>query len=123
MTAKPKKKLKKKPKNLDSLSFPEVKRLLERIAKSLGFKLFHRVLRYSRKSVWLFIVDNDIVVFLEGNNGCEFQPAKDLLRGILNSRIFKLRHVYSSEEKTIQNPFYSLDLIALLLKLDLLLAT
>jgi len=110
-----------KPKNLDSLSFPEVKRLLERIAKSLGFKLFRRQLLYSRKSDWILIVDNDIVVFLEGINGCEFQPAKDLLRGIINSRTFKLRHVHSFKESIVQNPFYSLNLSALQIKLNLLL--
>lgn len=107
-----------KPKNLDSLKFFEIKHLLERIAKSLGFKLFHCPL-YSRESYWLLAVDDDIVVFLEGCNRDEFQTAKALLAGILNSRIFKLRSIKSYDEKLIQNPFYSLTIPELQLKLDL----
>ena len=119
MTAKLDKEEGEKPKNLDSLKFFEVKSLLNRIAKSLGFKLFHCPL-YSRRSYWLLAVDDDVVVFLDGMNRDEFQTAKALLAGILNSRIFKLRSVKSYDEKLIQNPFYNLDLLALQIKLDLL---
>ena len=108
-------------KDLDSLKFSEVKTFLNRIAKSLGFKLFHCPL-YSRRRYWLLAVDDDIVVFLDGANRDEFQTAKALLAGILKSRIFKLRSVKSYDEKLLENPFYSLDLPALQIKLDLLLA-
>lgn len=107
-----------KPKNLDSLKFFEVKSLLNRIAKSLGFKLFHCPF-YSRRSYWLLAVDDDIVVFLEDRNRDEFQTAKDLLKGILNARTFMLRSVNTFDEKTIQNPFYSLTIPELQLKLDI----
>ena len=120
MTAKLDKEEGEKPKNLDSLKFSEIRRFLDKIAKSLGFRLFHCPL-YSIKSYWLLSVDDDTVVFLDGCNRDEFQTAKELLRGILNSRIFKLRHVHSFEESIVQNPFYSLDLSALQIKLDLLL--
>lgn len=119
MTAKLDKEKEEKSKNLDSLKFSEIKRFLDKIAKSLGFKLFHCPL-YSRKSYWLLSVDDDTVVFLDGCNRDEFQTAKELLRGILNSRIFKLRSVKSYDEKLLENPFYSLDLSALQIKLDLL---
>lgn len=109
-----------KPKNLDSLKFSEIRRFLDKIAKSLGFRLFHCPLYSSRKSYWLLSVDDDTVVFLDGCNRDEFQTAKELLRGILNSRIFKLRSVKSYDEKLLENPFYSLDLSALQIKLDLL---
>lgn len=109
-----------KPKNLDSLKFSEIRRFLDKIAKSLGFRLFHCPLYLSRKSYWLLSVDDDTVVFLDGCNRDEFQTAKELLRGILNSRIFKLRSVKSYDEKLLENPFYSLDLSALQIKLDLL---
>ena len=107
-----------KPKNLDSLKFFFFFCLLNRIAKSLGFKLFHCPL-YSRRRYWLLAVDDDIVVFLDEMNRDEFQTAKALLAGILNSRIFKLRSVNTFDEKTIQNPFYSLAIPELQLKLDL----
>jgi len=110
-----------KPKNLDSLKFFEVRSLLNRIAKSLGFKLFHCPL-YSRRSYWLLAVDDDIVVFLDGCNRDEFQTAKALLAGILKSRIFKLRSVKSYDEKLLENPFYSLTIPELQLKLDIFLA-
>ena len=110
-----------KPKNLDSLKFSEIRHLLERIAKSLGFKLFHGHL-FSRRSYWLLAVDDDIVVFLEGANRDEFKTAKELLKGILNSRIFKLRSIKSYDEKLLENPFYSLTILELQLKLDLFLA-
>lgn len=100
-----KKKKEEKSKNLDSLKFPEIRRLLDKMAKSLGFRLSHCPLD-SRKSYWLLSV--------------EFQTAKDLLREILNSRIFKLRSLKSYDEKLLENPFYSLDLSALQIKLDLL---
>lgn len=109
-----------KPKNLDSLRFPEVKNLLERICKILGFRFIYY--NICSRPTWFLEVDNndDTVVFLEGCNRDEFQTAKDLLRGILNARIFKIRHVGSFEERTIQNPFYRLSLPALQIKLDLL---
>lgn len=109
-----------KPKNLDSLKFSEIRRFLDKIAKSLGFRLFHCPLYLSRKNYWLLSIDDDTVVFLDGCNRDEFQTAKELLRGILNSRIFKLRSVKSYDEKLLENPFYSLDLSALQIKLDLL---
>lgn len=118
MTAKPKDQ---KPKNLDSLSFLEVRTLLERICRFLGFRFIYSNIHH--KPTWFLEVDDDddIVVFLDGfNRGDEFQTAKDLLRGILNSRSFTLRSFKTFEEKTIQNPFYSLDLSALQIKLDLL---
>lgn len=64
--------------DLDSLSFSDVKRLLERICKSLGFKLSHKPFYF--KLMWLLEVDDDTVVFLDGHNRDEFQTAKDLLR-------------------------------------------
>ena len=110
-----------KPKNLDSLKFSEIRRFLDKIAKSLGFRLFHCPL-YSRKSYWLLSVDDDTVVFLDGCNRDEFQTAKALLAGILKSRIFKLRSVKSYDEKLLENPFYSLTIPELQLKLDIFLA-
>lgn len=107
MTAKLEKEKEEKPKNLDSLKFPEIRRLLDKMAKSLGFRLSHCPLD-SRKSYWLLSVDD------------EFQTAKDLLREILNSRIFKLRSLKSYDEKLLENPFYSLDLSTLQIKLDIL---
>ena len=109
-----------KSKDLDSLSFPETKKLLTRICKSLGFKLFRH------QCCWFLAVDNNnddyIVVFLEDHSRNRFQTAKELLRGILNARAFKLRSFYTFEDSVIQNPLYSLDLSALQIKLDLLLA-
>ena len=110
-----------KPKNLDSLKFSEIRRFLDKIAKSLGFRLQHCPL-YSRKNYWLLAVDDDTVVFLDGCNRDEFQTAKALLAGILNSRIFKLRSVKSYDEKLLENPFYSLTIPELQLKLDIFLA-
>lgn len=107
--------------DLDSLSFSAVKRLLERICKSLGFKLSYKP--FFTNLAWLLNVDNDTVVFLDGHDRDEYTTAKGLLRGILNSRIFKLRTVstFNNDDKIIPNPFYSLDLYALKIKLDLLL--
>lgn len=97
-----------------------MKNLLERICKILGFRFIYS--NICSQPTWFLEVDDndDTVVFLEGCNRDEFQTAKDLLREILNARIFKLRHVGSFEERAIQNPFYSLDLSALQIKLDLL---
>ena len=118
---KPKKMTAKLEDDLDSLNFSAIRRLLERICKSLGFRLFHQPLSFAPVYVcWHLDVDDDTVVFLDGHNRDEFRTAKDLLRGILNSRIFKIRHVGSFEERTIQNPFYRLSLPALQIKLDLL---
>lgn len=107
---------------LDSLSFSATKGLLKRICKSLGFKLSHRP--FYTNLTWLLNVDYDTVVFLDGRNRDEFLTAKDLLRGILNSRIFKLRTISvfndDNDDKIIPNPFYSLDLCTLKIKLDLL---
>ena len=109
---------KEKPKSLDSLKFPETKKLLTRICKSLGFKLFRC------QCCWCLAVDSNnddyIVVFLEDRGRNRFQTAKELLRGILNARAFKLRSFYTFEDSVIQNPLYSLDLSALQIKLDLL---
>ena len=121
MTAKLDKEKEEKPKNLDSLKFPEIRRFLDKIAKSLGFRLFHCPL-YSKKSYWLLSVDDDTVVFLDGCNRDEFQTAKALLAGILKSKIFKLRSVKSYDEKLLENPFYSLTIPELQLKLDIFLA-
>lgn len=111
-----------RPKDLDSLNFPKTKKLLTKICKSLGFRLFRHHYFFLHQYYWHLTVDNndDIVVFLEDHNRDEFQTAKDLLRGILNARTFMLRHVHTFEESIIQNPFYSLDLSALQIKLDLL---
>lgn len=106
-------------KDLDSLSFPKTKTLLERIAKSLGFKLSHHPHRTSRKKYWILLVDDGVIVFLDECSRYEFRTAKELLRGILNSRIFKTRSI-KYNDKTIQNPFYNLDLSALQIKLDLI---
>ncbi len=124
MTAKFEKEEEEKPKNLDSLRFSETKKLLSRICKSLGFRLFRHQYFSPHQHYWCLAADNDdgIVVFLEDHNRDEFQTAKDLLRGILNARTFKLRNIYSFEDSIIQNPLYSLDLSALQIKLDLLLA-
>ena len=102
--------------DLDSLSFSDIKRILERICKFLGFKLSHKP--FYSKLMWLLEVD-DTVVFLDGHNRDEFQTAKNLLRGILSSRIFKLRSLKTYDDKTIQNPFYNLDFPELKIKLDL----
>lgn len=104
--------------DLDSLSFSDVKRLLERICKFLGFKLSRKPF-YSMLT-WLLDVDDDTVVFLDGHNRYEFQTAKELLRGILSSRIFKLRSLETYDDKIVPNPFFSLDISALKIKLDLL---
>ena len=107
--------------DLDSLSFPATKSLLERMCKFLGFKFSHEP--FYGYPAWLLYVDDDNIVFLDGHNRDEFLTAKDLLRGILNSRIFKLRTLGTLDavDKTIPNPFYSLDLCTLKIKLDLLL--
>lgn len=106
--------------DLDSLSFSAVKRLLERICKSLGFRLSHKP--FYTNLTWLLDVDYDTVVFLDGHDRDEFRTAKDLLGGILNSRIFKFRtvSVFNNDDKIIPNPFYGLDLCTLKIKLDLL---
>ena len=123
MTAKLDKEAEEKPKNLDSLKFSEVKRLLERISKSLGFRLFHRPISLAPVDIcWYLDVDDDTVVFLDGCNRDEFQTAKALLAGILKSKIFKLRSVKSYDEKLLENPFYSLTILELQLKLDIFLA-
>lgn len=111
-----------KSKDLDSLSFPKTKTLLERIAKFLGFKLSQNPHCTSRKKHWILLVDDGCtaIVFLGGCQRYEFQTAKELLRRILNSRIFKTRSIKPCDDKTIQNPFYNLDLSALQIKLDLI---
>lgn len=121
MTAKLDKEKEEKPKSLDSLKFPETKKLLTRICKSLGFKLFRH------QCCWFLAVDNNnddyIVVFLEDHSRNRFQTAKELLRGILSSRIFiKIWSAKTYDDKTIQNPFYNLVFPALQIKLDLILA-
>ena len=122
MTAKLDKEEEEKSKDLDSLSFPKTKTLLERIAKSLGFKLSQNPHCTSRKKHWILLVDDGCatIVFLSGCQHYEFRTAKNLLREILNSRIFKTRSIKLCDDKTIQNPFYSLDLSALQIKLDLI---
>ena len=109
--------------NLDSLSFSEVQSLLKRMCKFLGFRLFHRPISFAPLDIcWYLDVDDDTIVFLEGRNRDEFKTAKVLLKGILNSRIFKLRIIstFDGADKIISNPFYSLNLCALKIKLDLL---
>lgn len=65
--------------DLDSLSFSDIKILLERICKSLGFKFSHKL--FYSKFMWLLEIDDDTVVFLDGHNReMNFQTAKDLLR-------------------------------------------
>lgn len=106
--------------DLDSLSFSAVESLLKRTCKTLGFRLYHKP--FYTNLTWLLDVDNDTVVFLDGHDRDEFITAKSLLRGILSSRIFKLRTVstFNNDDKIIPNPFYSLDVSALKIKLDLL---
>lgn len=107
-----------KSKDLDSLKFSETKKFLSRICKSLGFKLFRH--QYFSSHYWCLAVDSNIVVFLEAHDRDEFQTAKELLKGILNARTFRLRNIHSFEDSIIQNPFYNLDLSALQIKLDLI---
>ena len=104
--------------DIDSLSFSKIKRLLEKVCKSLGFKLSHEP--FYGPPTWLLYVDNDVIVFLGKYSRCEFQTAKDLLRGILAAKTFMLRTLSTYEDKTIPNPFCNLDLCALEIKLDLL---
>ena len=105
----------------DSLKFPEVKKLLERICKILGFKLIHSYFYYYSqvKKFWRLCGENDEIIFLdiaiEDPAHDKSQTAKALLKRILNSRSFK-----TFEGKIIQNPFYNLDFTALKIKLDLL---
>ena len=106
--------------DLDSLSFSAIRRFLERICKFLGFKLSHEPFYY--ELIWLLDVDDDTVVFLDGCNRDKFQTAKELLRGILSSRIFKLRSLKTYDDKIVPNPFFGLDISALKIKLDLSLA-
>ena len=109
-----------KSKDLDSLKFSETKKFLSRICKSLGFKLFRH--QYFSSHYWCLAVDSNIVVFLEAHDRDEFQTAKELLRGILSSRIFKLRSLKTYDDKIVPNPFFGLDISALKIKLDLSLA-
>ena len=77
--------------DIDSLGFSAAKRLLERICKSLGFRLYHNP--FYTNLTWLLDVDDNTVVFLDGHDRDEFVTAKSLLRGICNSRIFRLRTI------------------------------
>ena len=106
------------PEDLDSLSFSTVKRLLERMCKSLGIKVSHEP--FYGLPAWILYVDNDVVVFLDGHDRDDFKTAKDLLRGILVAKTFLLRSLATGENKIIPNPFYSLDISALKIMLDLL---
>ena len=85
--------------DLDSLNFSDIRELLGRICKSLGFKLSHKP--FYSELMWLPEVDDDTVVFLDGHNRYEFQTAKELLRGILNSRTFKIWSAKTYDGKTI----------------------
>lgn len=104
--------------DLDSLSFSATKGLLGKTCKSLGFKFSHEP--FYGPPTWLLYVDKDNIVFLEEHNRDEFKTAKDLLRGILAAKSFLLRSLVTHEDEIIPNPFYSLDLYALKIKLDLL---
>jgi hypothetical protein len=104
--------------DLDSLSFSAVKRLIERICKSLGFKFSHEP--FYGPPVWLLYIDKYNIVFLDRHDRGDCKTAKDLLKGILAAKTFLLRSLATHEDKTIPNPFYSLDLCALKIKLDLL---
>lgn len=108
--------------DLDSLSFSTVKRLLERICKSLGFRLFHCPISFAPVYICWHLDAGDVrnAVFLEGHNRDDFRTAKDLLRGILAVKAFKLRSLDTGEEKIIPNPFCGLGISALKIKLDLL---
>lgn len=104
--------------DLDSLSFSAIKSLLEKTCKSLGFKFSHEP--FYGPPAWLLYVDHDNIVFLEEHNRDDFRTAKDLLRGILAAKSFLLRSLATLEDEIIPNPFYSLDLYTLKIKLDLL---
>lgn len=104
--------------DLDSLSFPAVKSLLEKTCKSLGFKVSHEP--FYGSPTWLLYVDKDNIVFLDRHNRSDFKTAKDLLKGILAAKTFLLRSLVTNEDKTIPNPLYSLDLCTLKIKLNLL---
>lgn len=104
--------------DLDSLSFSAIKGLLERTCKSLGFKFSHE--QFYGAPAWLLYVDKDNIVFLDRHDRSDFKTAKDLLRGILAAKTFKLRSLVTGEEKIISNPFCSLDLCTLKINLDLL---
>lgn len=105
--------------DLDSLSFSTVKRLLERMCKFLGITVSHEP--FYGLPAWILYVDNDVVVFLDRHDRDDFKTAKDLLRGILAAKTFLFRSLATGENKIIPNPFYSLDISALKIKLDLLL--
>ena len=111
-------------KDLNSLKFPEVKDLLERICKVLNFKFVHTYCYSPVKKDWLLVGDDGEIIFLDvtGKKFAQdrFQTAKALLEGILNTKIFKLRSIKSYDEKIIQNPFYLLDLSRLNVMLDLI---
>lgn len=106
--------------DLDSLSFSAIKSLLEKTCKSLGFKVSHEP--FYGPPAWLLYVDKDNIVFLDMHDRSDFKTAKDLLRGILAAKTFKFRSLVTGEEKIIPNPFCSLDLCTLKIKLDLLLS-
>lgn len=103
---------------LDSLSFSAIKNLLEKTCKSLGFKVSHEP--FYGPPAWLLYVDKDNIVFLDRHDRTDFKTAKDLLRGILAAKSFLLRSLVTHEDELIPNPFYSLDLCTLKIKLDLL---
>lgn len=104
--------------DLDSLSFSATKSLIERICKSLGFKFSHEP--FYGPPVWLLYIDKYNIVFLDRRDRGDCKTAKDLLRGILAAKTFLLRSLATHEDKTIPNPFCSLDLYTLKVKLDLL---
>lgn len=104
--------------DLDSLSFSAVKRLLEKTCKSLGFKVSHEP--FYGAPAWLLYVDKDNIVFLDRHDRTDFKTARDLLRGILAAKSFLLRSLVTHEDELIPNPFYSLDLCTLKIKIDLL---
>lgn len=104
--------------DLDSLSFSAIKSLLEKTCKSLGFKVSHEL--FYGAPAWLLHVDEDNIVFLDEHNRDEFKTAKDLLKGILAAKSFLLRSLVTHEDELIPNPFYSLDLCTLKIKIDLL---
>lgn len=104
--------------DLDRLSFPAVKGLLEKTCKSLGFKVSHEP--FYGAPAWLLYVDKDNIVFLDRHDRTDFKTAKDLLKGILAAKSFLLRSLVTHEDELIPNPLYSLDLCTLKIKLNLL---
>ena len=109
-------------KNLDSLKFSEVKSLLNRIAAVLNFKVICRNAIFDNDWRLAPTTNDSIDVYLDGCY-CMYSTAKNLLAGVLESRIFILRSTMPfHDDMVLENPFYSLTIPELCIKLDLLAA-